>query len=75
MSIRGSRGQLSRATRDLLLHWDRTRDTWRDSRAQEFEVRVLEPLRSRVQGAATAMDRMVGNLKRARRECSRISDT
>lgn len=75
MSIRGTRGQLARAMKDLLHHWDRTRDVWRDSRAQEFESRVLEPLASRVKGAETAMDRMAANLQRARSECSRSSDT
>lgn len=72
MSIRGSQGQLTRALQDLLLHWDRTRDTWRDTRAQDFEKRVLEPLSKKVQHAAKAMDRMAANLNRARRECSRM---
>ena len=74
MSIRESRGHLNRALQDLLLHWDRTRDTWRDGRAREFEARVLEPLETKVKQATSAMDRMAGNLQRARSECSNLSD-
>lgn len=75
MSIRGSRSQLARAMQDLLLHWDRTRDSWRDQRAREFEVRVLEPLDQKVQHAAQAMDRMALGIQRARSECASISET
>ena len=70
MSIRGSRDQLTRAFQDLLLHWSRTRDTWRDNRARDFERRVLEPLDHHVQHAAKAMDAMAGSLQRARTDCS-----
>ena len=74
MSIRGSRGQLARAMQDLVVHWDRTRDSWRDSRAREFEARVLEPLNMKVQHTAKAMDRMGLSLQRARSECGPLSE-
>jgi hypothetical protein len=60
---------------DLLLHWSRTRESWRDQRAREFETRVLEPLDQKVQHAAQAMDRMALGIQRARSECASISET
>lgn len=72
MSIRSSRDQLSRAHNDLMLAWHRTRDTWRDERARQFEDRVLEPLAKNVQHAARAMERMAANMSRAHRECGPI---
>ena len=73
MSIRESQGNLNRALEELLLHWDRTRDYWRDDRARRFEARVLEPLRGRVLAATSVMERMSGSLHQARRECSNLS--
>jgi hypothetical protein len=60
---------------DLMVHWDRTRDSWRDSRAREFEARVLEPLGQKVDHTAQAMDRMALSIQRARSECGPISGT
>lgn len=73
MSIRESQGNLNRALEELLLHWDRTRDHWRDDRARQLETRVIEPLRGRVTAATSVMERMAGSLQRARRECSNLS--
>jgi hypothetical protein len=70
MSMRTSRDQLTRALSDLLLQWERTRGLWRDTRALEFEQRVLDPLRVNVHNAARSMERMAANLQRARSECS-----
>ena len=72
MSLRSSRDQLTRAMEELFLHWERTRQSWRDSRAREFEEKVLGPLRPEVLHAARAMERMAANLSRARQECGRL---
>ncbi len=74
MSMRESQGQIIRAMEELLLHWDRTRDTWRDVRARQFEHEVLEPLQAKVVQAAKVMERMSVNLQRARSECGPLSD-
>lgn len=59
---------------ELFLHWERTRQSWRDARAREFEARVLEPLRHDVLHAARSMERMAASLHRARRECGNLEE-
>ena len=75
MSLRSSRDQLTRAMEELFLHWERTRQSWRDVRAREFESKVLEPLRHEVLHAARSMERMAANLHRARHECAKLEDS
>ena len=66
MSLNEAQGNLSKATKELLLHWGRTRGRWRDGRAVTFEREVLEPLESEVRQALSAMARMQASLAQAK---------
>ena len=66
MSMNEAQGNLTKSTRDLLLHWQRTRTYWRDARAEAFEKAVLEPLEAEVRQAGAAIARMNQSLREAR---------
>ena len=66
MSLKEAQGSLSKATKELLLHWQRTRGRWRDGRAEDFEREVLEPLVAEVRQAAGAMARMQASVAQAK---------
>src|SRR3982751_1626037 len=46
MSLAGSRSRLAAVSKELGLHWQQTKSYWRDEKAQEFEHRYMEELRS-----------------------------
>ena len=66
MSMKEAQGNLAKATQELMLHWQRTRGSWRDGRAEAFEREVLEPLAGDVKQALSAMSRMNGSLQQAK---------
>ena len=66
MSLNEAQGNLSKSTKELLLHWQRTRGRWRDGRADAFEKNVLEALDTEVRQALTAMSRMQASVADAK---------
>jgi len=69
MSVRGSRTQLATLTRDLLNHWDQTKDQWRDRRSEEFGADYLEPLEVQVAATLTAIDKLDQLMAKVRNDC------
>ena len=69
MGVYEARGQLSKALKDLMLHWNESKMDWDDAAARAFEVNVLEPLQLDAKNAATAMDSAADLLNQVRREC------
>ncbi len=70
MAIHEGAGQLAKAMKTLLQHWEETRLAWDDAVSRSFEERFLEPLRADTQKAAEAMSAMATLLEQIRRECS-----
>jgi hypothetical protein len=70
MGVYEGRGQLSKAIKDLFLHWQETRASWDDAQAKRFEEEVLVPLQLDVRQAESAMDHMAALLHQAKHECS-----
>ena len=70
MGVYEGRGQLSKATKDLMNHWQETRHGWDDAQARRFEEAVLVPLQLDVRQAESAMDHMAALLQQAKHECS-----
>ena len=66
MSMQEAQGNLAKATQELMLHWQRTREVWRDGRAEAFERTVIEPLAGDVKQALSAMARMHASLQQAK---------
>ena len=69
MSLIASRGKMQRLTKDLMLQWERTNESWQDPVSQRFENEYLTPLGRAVLAAGNAMDSMNEVVTRARRDC------
>jgi hypothetical protein len=69
MSVYESRGQLSRAMKDLLLRWQDTRMSWDDAVSRSFEKEFLDPLQADLRDAAAAMDHVSVLLQQIRHDC------
>ena len=65
-----AKAQLTKATKKLLIRWEEATDHWDDSVSESIEKKQLEPLRSSVRAAISAMDTMGEVLARAEQDCS-----
>jgi hypothetical protein len=70
MGVYEGRGQLAKATKELLSRWADTKGDWDDSVSQNFEKRFLIALEMDVRSATSAMDSMAQILTAVRRDCS-----
>lgn len=69
MSARVGASNLEEAVKELSLHWDRTRNSWRDAKAIEFERTYLEKLPHIVMRAKTIMEEADLLLRKIRTDC------
>lgn len=69
MGVYESRGQLTRAIKDLLGHWADAKMNWQDPRSAELEKSCLQPLEMDTRNAASALDHVATILHQARRDC------
>lgn len=70
MGVYEGRGQLAKATKELLARWAETKGDWDDSVSQNFEKRFLVALEMDVRSATAAMDIMAQVLTTVKRDCS-----
>jgi hypothetical protein len=70
VSLAGQRTQLTALSRELFLHWQRTREQWRDARGAEFQQKYLDELFSSVSSAAEALDQLDKLLTKIRNDCA-----
>ena len=64
------RSRLTALTRNLMQEWERTRESWRDAKAEEFEKDCLRELESGVNRTLHAMEKLDALLSRIRKDCS-----
>ncbi len=69
MSMSVSKTRLAAITRELYNQWQLTRDTWQDSRSQEFERQYIELLTSNVEKAVTVMEDLDKLITKIRSDC------
>ena len=69
MSLTSNRARLEMLSRELARQWDETRESWRDSRAQEFDVKYMKELVGRVGRATTAVEKLEQLLAQVREDC------
>lgn len=69
MSLSANKARLGEMTKDLLAHWDDTRNQWRDAKSAGFEARYLRELKSDVDKAMGAMDELEKLLAKMRKDC------
>jgi hypothetical protein len=70
MGVYEGRGQLAKATKELLSRWAETKGDWDDSVSEAFEKRFLVILEMDIRAATSAMDTMAQVLATVRRDCS-----
>lgn len=69
MSMSGSKGLLTLATRQLQARWDETRFSWRDSKAQQFDDLYLSELMQGVNSALRGIDELDQLLEKIHADC------
>jgi hypothetical protein len=69
MSMSGSKGLLTLATRQLEARWGETRFSWRDRKAQEFEDLYLAELMNSVNAALRVIDELDQLLEKVHADC------
>ena len=69
MGVYEGRGQIGKATKDLLSRWNETKMLWSDAVSRQFEEKYLVPLEMDMRTAVNAMDHMSTLLSAIRREC------
>jgi len=69
MSCSGSRGLLTLATRQLLVRWAETRQSWRDQKAAEFESLYLAEVSDSLNTTLRAMEEIDHLLEKIHADC------
>ncbi len=69
MSLSSGRAMLNDAAAELKAAWRRAREDWDDETAEAFEKEFLEPLAGVLRATVSAMDELMVENDRARREC------
>lgn len=69
MSVSGSKGLLTLATRQLQARWGETRYSWRDRKAEEFEEMYLSELMNGVNSALRVIDELDQLLEKIHADC------
>jgi hypothetical protein len=69
MSMSGSKGLLTLATRNLQARWGETRFSWRDRKAEEFEEIYLSELMHSVNSALRVIEDLDKLLEKVHADC------
>ena len=69
MGVHESRGNLTKAFKELMLRWSETKAQWDDARSEEFEKTYLFELQNDLRMAGSAMDQIGILINQARRDC------
>jgi len=69
MRLTGSKSILNDSTRRLMAGWARTKESWRDAKAAEFEKIYLEDILERVNMAIQAIEKLDRLIVRIHQDC------
>lgn len=69
MHLSADSERLAALTRELVVRWKQTRETWRDAKAREFEERFVQELEATVGSAALAMQHLDRILRKIQSDC------
>lgn len=69
MSLHSSRTRIAGLSRELTRTWQETQESWRDSKAKEFDATYMQELFSTVDNAVTAMEDLDKMLKKLKEDC------
>ena len=69
MSARVGASNLEEAVKELARHWEQTRQSWRDTKAQEFQRLYLDRLPHIIANARNLMEQTDVILRKVRTDC------
>lgn len=69
MNIAANKGRLRNITRDLIVEWRHTRETWRDAKAVEFEREYLDEVTSGVEQTVIVIGKLDEIVRRIHKDC------
>jgi hypothetical protein len=69
MSTRANGARLQGVTRELISHWQQTKDSWRDAKSVEFERQYLQELLASVDAAVTTIEQLDKLLTKVKKDC------
>jgi hypothetical protein len=69
MNLTGNKAQSSGATKELLLRWSETKNSWRDAKSREFGEKYLDELTARVAKTMTIIDKLEAVLQKVHHDC------
>ena len=69
MNITGSGRMIAATTRDLSARWAETKESWRDSKAAEFEAKYLASLFGSMERMMAAFDQLDKVVSKIRSDC------
>ena len=69
MNVKGSASNLAQAMKELMIEWGETKVHWRDTKAQEFEGKYIDPLPNEIARTKTIMEELEAVLRKVRIDC------
>ena len=69
MSMSANKSRLAGLTKELLLKWQETRESWQDAKSLEFERQYMAELSSDVDSAVTVIEQLDKILVKLRNDC------
>ncbi len=69
MSMSATKMRLTSLTKELLLKWEQTRESWQDVKSQEFQSKYIDELVSGVDKAASVIDQLDKLVAKVRSDC------
>ena len=69
MSLNSDKARLAALTKDLVLKWAQTKESWRDARSEEFERKYMEELKSSVDRAVGVIEQLEKLSNKVRSDC------
>jgi uncharacterized membrane protein YdfJ with MMPL/SSD domain len=69
MSASASRGMLTMATRQLMGRWEETSQSWRDSKASDFEATYLADVQATINAAIRTIEELDQLLEKVHANC------
>lgn len=69
MSTKASASILGQGLQDLMVSWNNTRSSWRDTKSLEFERTYLEKLPDNISRANSVIEELDLILRKVKRDC------
>ena len=69
MSLNASKSRLDGITKELSVHWEQAKSSWRDQKSDEFEKKYLDELFALTGKSVLVIEKLDEILKKVRSDC------